>query len=111
MVDAAKRLERRGANLLVVIATNTMHIAAPQLQPATSLQLLHIAYPTAYAIKAARLQRVGLLGTAFMMEQDFYKGRLAHEYGLDGAGLGTDGNGGSGINQCFPRSSSAVAFP
>jgi aspartate racemase len=82
MVDAAKRLERGGANFLV-IATNTMHIAAPQVQAATSLPLLHIADPTAEAIKAAGLQRVGLLGTAFTMEQDFYKGRLAHEHGLD----------------------------
>jgi len=82
MVDAAKRLERGGANFLV-IATNTMHIAAPQIQVATSLQLLHIADPTAEAIKAAGLQRVGLLGTAFTMEQDFYKERLAHEHGLD----------------------------
>jgi aspartate racemase len=82
MVDAAKRLERGGANFLV-IATNTMHIAAPQVQAATSLQLLHIADPTAEAIKAAGLQRVGLLGTAFTMEQDFYKGRLRHEHGLE----------------------------
>ena len=82
MVDAAQRLERGGANFLV-IATNTMHIAAPQVQAATSLHLLHIADPTAEAIKAAGLQRVGLLGTAFTMEQAFYKGRLAHEHGLD----------------------------
>jgi aspartate racemase len=82
MVDAAKRLERGGADFLV-IATNTMHIAAPQIQAATSLQLLHIADPTAEAIKAAGLRRVGLLGTAFTMEQDFYKGRLKHEHGLD----------------------------
>ena len=46
-------------------------------------ELLHIADPTAEAIKAAGLQRVGLLGTAFTMEQDFYKGRLAHEHGFD----------------------------
>jgi aspartate racemase len=82
MVDAAKRLERGGADFLV-IATNTMHIAAPQVQAATSLQLLHIADPTAEAIKAAGLQRIGLLGTAFTMEQDFYKGRLTHTHGLD----------------------------
>jgi len=82
IVDAAQRLERGGATFLV-IATNTMHIAAPQVQAATSLPLLHIADPTAEAIKAAGLQRVGLLGTAFTMEQDFYKGRLALEHGLD----------------------------
>jgi aspartate racemase len=82
MVDAAQRLERGGADFLV-IATNTMHIAAPQVQAATSLPLLHIADPTARRIKAAGLRRVGLLGTAFTMEQDFYKGRLAQEHGLE----------------------------
>jgi len=82
MVDAAQRLERGGASFLV-IATNTMHIAAPQVQVATSLDLLHIADPTADAIKAAGLRRVGLLGTAFTMEQAFYKGRLTHQHGLE----------------------------
>jgi aspartate racemase len=82
MVDAAQRLERGGADFLV-IATNTMHITAPQIQAATSLPLLHIADPTAERIKAAGLRRVGLLGTAFTMEKDFYKGRLAQEHGLE----------------------------
>jgi len=82
MVDAAQRLARGGADFLV-IATNTMHIAALQVQAATSLPLLHIADPTAGRIKAAGLRKVGLLGTAFTMEQDFYKGRLAREHGLD----------------------------
>jgi len=82
MVDAAKRLERAGADFLI-IATNTMHIAAPQVQAATRLQLLHIADPTAECIKAAGLRRVGLLGTVFTMEQDFYKGRLADKHGLE----------------------------
>jgi aspartate racemase len=81
MIDAAKRLERGGADFLV-IATNTMHIAAPQVQAATSLPLLHIADPTAEAIKAAKLRCVGLLGTSFTMEHEFYKGRLVHEHGL-----------------------------
>jgi aspartate racemase len=82
MIDAAKRLERGGADFLV-IATNTMHIAAPEVQAATRLPLLHIADPTAEAIKKAKLRRVGLLGTAFTMEQEFYKGRLMHEHGLE----------------------------
>jgi aspartate racemase len=81
MIDAAKRLERGGAEFLV-IATNTMHIAAPQVQAGTSLPLLHIADPTAERIKAAGLGRVGLQGTAFTMEQTFYKGRLADLHGL-----------------------------
>jgi len=81
LADAAQRLERGGADFLV-IATNTMHIAAPQVQAACGLPLLHIADPTAARIKAAGLRRVGLLGTAFTMEQDFYKGRLEREHGL-----------------------------
>jgi len=82
MVDAARRLERGGADFLV-IATNTMHIAAPEIEAATSLPLLHIADPTAVRIKAAGLRRVALLGTAFTMERDFYKGRLAERHGLE----------------------------
>jgi aspartate racemase len=82
MIDAAKRLERGGADFLV-IATNTMHMAAPLLEAATSLPLLHIADPTAERIKASGLRRVGLLGTAFTMEQDFYKGRLTGRHGLE----------------------------
>lgn len=82
MVQAVQRLERGGADFLV-IATNTMHIAAPQIQAATSLPLLHIADPTALAIKAAGFRRVGLLGTAFTMEQSFYKGRLQQQHGLE----------------------------
>jgi aspartate racemase len=82
MVDAAQRLERAGADFLV-IATNTMHIAAPQVEAAVKLPLLHIADPTAERIKAAGLRRVGLLGTAFTMEQDFYRGRLVKQHGLD----------------------------
>jgi aspartate racemase len=60
-----------------------MHKAYPQIQAAVDLPLLHIADPTAARIKAAGLTRVGLLGTAFTMEQDFYKGRLADRHGLD----------------------------
>jgi len=82
MIDAARRLERGGADFLV-IATNTMHIAATQVQAGTSLPLLHIADPTAERIRAAGLGRVGLLGTAFTMEQEFYKGRLADMHGLE----------------------------
>lgn len=82
MIDAAMRLERAGADFLV-IATNTMHIVAPQVQAAITLPLLHIADPTAGQIRADGLQRVGLLGTAFTMEQDFYKGRLSDQHGLD----------------------------
>ena len=82
MIEAAQRLERGGADFLV-ICTNTMHKAFDRLQAAVSLPLLHIADPTAERIKAAGFGRVGLLGTAFTMEQDFYKGRLAERHGLD----------------------------
>jgi aspartate racemase len=82
MVDAARRLEAGGADILL-ICTNTMHRMADQVQAAVSIPLLHIADPTAAAIGARGLRRVGLLGTAFTMEQDFYKGRLRDRYNLD----------------------------
>lgn len=82
MVDAAKRLERAGADL-VLICTNTMHKMASEVEHATSLPLLHIADATATRIKEKRLKTVALLGTRFTMEQDFYKGRLAEKHGLE----------------------------
>ncbi len=82
LADAARRLERGGADF-VLICTNTMHRMADQVQAAIGIPLLHIADPTAERIKAAGLSRVGLLGTAFTMEQAFYKGRLADRFGLD----------------------------
>lgn len=82
MVAAAHRLERGGADF-VVICTNTMHRMADEVQAAIGLPLLHIADPTAKRIRIAGLRKVGLLGTAFTMEQDFYKGRLVHRHGLD----------------------------
>jgi aspartate racemase len=82
MIDAAQRLEAAGAEVLL-ICTNTMHRMADAVQAAISVPLLHIADPTAEAIKAAGLRRVALLGTAFTMEQDFYKGRLRAAHGLD----------------------------
>jgi amino-acid racemase len=82
MTDAALRLEQAGAELLV-ICTNTMHRMADEVQRAVAVPLLHIADPTAERIKAAGFRRVGLLGTSFTMEQDFYKGRLAQQHGLE----------------------------
>ncbi len=81
MVDAAQRLEAGGANVLL-ICTNTMHRMAPAVEAAVSVPLIHIADPTAERIKAAGFTKVGLLGTAFTMEHDFYKGRLAQQHGL-----------------------------
>ena len=82
MVEAGSRLERGGADF-VVLCTNTMHRMADELAAAIRIPLLHIADPTAEKIKAAGFSRVGLLGTAFTMEQDFYKGRLERLFGLD----------------------------
>ena len=82
MIDAARRLESAGADMLL-ICTNTMHRMAPAVQAAVELPLLHIADPTARAIKSAGHRKVGLLGTAFTMEHDFYKGRLSDMHGLE----------------------------
>jgi aspartate racemase len=82
MIAAARRLERGGADL-VLICSNTMHRMAAAVQAAIGIPLVHIADPTADRLRAAGHRRVGLLGTAFTMEQDFYKGRLAEKHGLD----------------------------
>lgn len=76
LADAARSLEAAGADL-VLLCTNTMHKVADQVQAAVSVPLLHLADATAEAVRARGLRRVGLLGTAFTMEQDFYRGRLA----------------------------------
>ena len=82
MIDAAKRLENGGADF-VVICTNTMHKMADDVQNNIKIPLLHIADATAEKIKAKGLKKIGLLGTKFTMEEDFYKGRLINKYGLD----------------------------
>lgn len=82
MVDAARRLEAAGAEALL-ICTNTMHRMADEVQAAVGVPLIHIADPTAARIRADGHRRVALLGTAFTMEQNFYKGRLAARHGLD----------------------------
>jgi aspartate racemase len=82
MKEAALHLELGGADF-IVLCTNTMHRLAEAISDSVTIPLLHIADPTAERIKAAGFQRIGLLGTAFTMEQDFYKGRLQQNYGLD----------------------------
>jgi aspartate racemase len=82
MVDAAHRLEGAGAEALV-ICTNTMHKCAPAIEAASALTLIHIADPTAAALKADGHARIGLLGTAFTMEQAFYRARLEAQHGLE----------------------------
>lgn len=82
MVNAAGRLARGGAGC-IVICSNTMHLMAPDIEAALDLPLIHIADATARPIVESGHQRVGLLGTRFTMEQDFYKGRMVERYGLD----------------------------
>ena len=82
LAQVARSLEAGGADFLV-LCTNTMHKVAPAIEGASALPLLHIADPTATAIRQAGFTRVGLLGTRFTMEQDFYRGRLVERHGLD----------------------------
>ncbi|MGE4420887.1 MAG: aspartate/glutamate racemase family protein [Pseudodesulfovibrio sp.] len=81
LADAARTLEDAGAELMV-IGTNTMHKVAPEVGAAVSVPLIHIADATAEAARAGGFSRVGLLGTGFTMEEDFYVGRL-EEHGFD----------------------------
>jgi aspartate racemase len=83
MIHAARQVERGGADCLV-ICTNTMHKMADDVQNAIDIPLIHIADAAAQAIKAQGMTSIGLLGTRFTMEQDFYRGRLetAHELGV-----------------------------
>jgi aspartate racemase len=76
LLAEADRLEAAGAELLV-LCTNTMHRVAGQVQAVVDIPLLHLADTTAAAVRAAGLSTVGLLGTGFTMEQDFYRDRLA----------------------------------
>jgi len=82
MIDAARHVEAGGADL-VLICTNTMHRMADAVQEHIAVPLLHIADATAERIQARAISKVGLLGTRFTMEEDFYKGRLVERYGLD----------------------------
>lgn len=82
MIRAGQALKAGGADALV-ICTNTMHKMADDVERAVQLPVLHIADATAGAIAQAGLQTVGLLATAFTMEQDFYTGRLKTKHGID----------------------------
>lgn len=83
LADAARALESAGADFLV-LCTNTMHKVGPAIEAAVAIPLFHIADATALAIKqAAAYSVVGLLGTRFTMEQDFYRGRLRERHGLE----------------------------
>lgn len=80
--DAAIRLERGGADC-VVLCTNTMHKLSDWIENAVEIPLIHIADATAERIVSGGMRKIGLLGTGFTMEQEFYKGRLADRYGLE----------------------------
>lgn len=82
MAAAATSLEAAGADL-VILATNTMHEVAQAIEEALTVPFVHIADPTAEAIKDAGLTRVGLLGTRFTMEREFYRTRLKELHGID----------------------------
>ncbi len=79
LADAARRLEAAGAEGLL-LATNTMHRVAEVIEAAADVPLLHLADVTAARIRGDDVHRVGLLGTRFTMEQDFYRGRLADHH-------------------------------
>jgi aspartate racemase len=81
LTEAAQGIQAAGADFLL-ICTNTMHKVAPQIEAGIQIPLLHIADATAQILVKEGIKSVGLLGTAFTMEQEFYKGRLIENYGL-----------------------------
>lgn len=81
LIDGARNIQAAGADVLL-ICTNTMHKVASHIEKAIDIPLLHIADATAEVLVEKGIKTVGLLGTAFTMEQDFYKGRLSNNYGL-----------------------------
>jgi aspartate racemase len=82
MVLAAQSIERAGADF-IILCTNTMHKFADEIEVNTQIPFLHIADATAEKIHSRRIKKIGLLGTRFTMEQDFYRGRLVDKHGLE----------------------------
>ncbi len=82
LTDAARAVEAGGADF-ILICTNTMHKVVPQIEPHISKPILHIADATAEKLLADGISKVGLLGTRFTMEQDFYKQRLIDKFGIE----------------------------
>ena len=80
--EAARCIEAAGADFLV-ICTNTMHKVVPQIERVVNIPIFHVADATSRRIKERGMKTVGLLGTRFTMEQDFYKGRLSERHGLN----------------------------
>lgn len=81
LASDAVHLQRAGADL-VLLCTNTMHVVAPTIERALTIPFLHLGDATAEAVRALGIDTVGLLGTAYTMEQDFYRGRL-ERHGLN----------------------------
>ncbi len=81
LIQSAREVEKAGADFLL-ICTNTMHLMAEEVQAGINIPLLHIADATARAIKEAGIKSVGLLGTKFTMEKDFYRGKLETDHQL-----------------------------
>jgi len=82
LTDATRRVEAAGADF-ALLATNTMHRVYDEIRHGVRIPLLHIADVTGREIQARGLTRIGLLGTRFTMEQEFYKGKLARDFGID----------------------------
>lgn len=82
LAEASQSIQAAGADFLL-ICTNTMHKVAPEIEAAIQIPVLHIADATAEILVNEGIKTVGLLGTAFTMEQEFYKGRLTNNYGLE----------------------------
>jgi amino-acid racemase len=82
LARAAQSIEAGGADFLL-ICTNTMHKVVPEIEAAIAIPVLHIADATAEKLKEDKVKRVGLLGTRFTMEEDFYKGRLTDKFDIE----------------------------
>ena len=82
LADGARKIEAGGADFLIV-CTNTMHRVASEIEQAISIPLLHIADATALKLKDDNITRVGLLGTRFTMEHNFYKSRITELFGIE----------------------------
>ena len=82
LVKAARDLENGGADF-IVLCTNTMHKVADDIQAGVKIPFIHIADATALRVKSCGIQKIGLLGTRFTMEEEFYRGRLLQKYGLE----------------------------
>ncbi len=82
MVDAAQRLEKAGADV-VILCTNTMHLCSKAITDNISVPFLHIAEATGMAIVSEKIKKVALLGTQFTMEKDFYKDILINKFGIE----------------------------